>query len=290
MALAALCGLWSTAGAETVTRKEALPVAKEFMRQAGRVADSEPKVVYNGQRLTTDRLFFPFYVFNFPDSDGYVIVSAENKGYPILGYSLEGNFNPAKITDTLKGVLQEYARDIEYIRYDPRIPEKAISAWRDIPATVSETLKEGTAGEADYFRYVGEGWDGLVMRHRSTEFSDLGKMRETVGKEPEETPFSFFEKIVSEEKAEREARERDYERKLIPTDPVITSDGAGHFRIVTPEAVTLGRLYDVAGGMARRESYDSGEVNVSLDGLPAGIYILQLTGENGIHYEFKLLK
>ena len=73
--------------AETVTQKQAKAVAQQFFNKAFGRTMPQPKYVYNGRRLTTQRLFVPFYVFTLP-TQGYVIVSAENKAFPILGYSL----------------------------------------------------------------------------------------------------------------------------------------------------------------------------------------------------------
>ncbi|MDE6272837.1 MAG: Spi family protease inhibitor [Muribaculaceae bacterium] len=127
------------ASAETVTQKQAQKMAQQFFNQAYKEQTAPVKMVYNGKRLTTDRLFTPFYVYNQPRG-GFVIISAENKTFPILGYSLKDNFDPDALTDTEKGWLQSYAHDIELIRYDSRVPEEAIEAWRDYPAYVVNLL------------------------------------------------------------------------------------------------------------------------------------------------------
>lgn len=140
LVLMTLLPVFSNASAEIVTQKQAQKMAQLFFNQAYKENVAPVKMVYNGKRLTTDRLFTPFYVYNQPRG-GFVIISAENKTFPILAYSLKDNFDPDRLTDSEKGWLSSYARDIELIRYDPRVPEEAIKAWNDYPQYVIDILK-----------------------------------------------------------------------------------------------------------------------------------------------------
>ena len=141
--LALLSLLPGAAEAETVSRKQALQLATAFFNQAAGRVQAPPRLVYDGRRLTTDRLFAPFYVFNQP-AGGFVIISAENKTFPILGYSLKENFDPETMGDAGRALLAGYAREIEMIRYDSRVPEQAIAAWTDFPAYVASLLEAPT--------------------------------------------------------------------------------------------------------------------------------------------------
>lgn len=127
------------ASAETISQKQSKQLAQKFFDIA--LGESAPpvKYIYNGKRLTTDRLFTPFYLYNGPRG-GFVIISAENKVFPILGYSLKSTFDPDKISDTEEALLRNYALDIEEVRYNPEVPEKAISAWRDYDGYVHDLL------------------------------------------------------------------------------------------------------------------------------------------------------
>lgn len=135
-----LLGAVFSSHAEIVTQKQAQKHAQQFFNQVYKESTAPVKMVYNGKRLTTGRLFTPFYVYNHPRG-GFVIISAENKTFPILAYSLKDNFDPDGLTASEKGWLSSYARDIEMIRYDSRVPEAAIEAWRDYPAYVVELLE-----------------------------------------------------------------------------------------------------------------------------------------------------
>ena len=127
------------AGAETVSQREAKRIAVKFFNAAYGQVMAEPRYVYNGKKLTTDRLFSPFYVYNCP-AGGFVVISAENKAYPVLGYSLSETFSPDKMGKATVALLKLYASHIENIRYDASIPHEAIQAWQNIPEYIHAML------------------------------------------------------------------------------------------------------------------------------------------------------
>lgn len=137
--LICLCLAVGQLKAETVSQKQAKRIAQQFYNEAYGQVMGEPKLVYNGRRLTTNSLFPPFYVYNLP-AGGFVVVSAENKAFPILGYDLKDNFDPDHINDTLKELLRLYALHIEYIRYDSSVPFEAEQAWINLPQYIADVL------------------------------------------------------------------------------------------------------------------------------------------------------
>lgn len=134
---------YAPAAAETVTQPQAKAIASQFFNAANGQYMVEPTMVYNGRKLTTQRLFVPFYVYNHP-SGGYVIISAENKAFPILAYSTSGKFDANAVSDDTKSILTSYARDIELIRYDDRVPYEAIAACGDLPHYIDNLLNART--------------------------------------------------------------------------------------------------------------------------------------------------
>lgn len=138
--LLCLLGLASfIAQAETVSQKQAQEMARLFFNEVAGKVTAPPKLIYNGRRLTTNRLFNPFYVYNNP-MGGFVIISAENKAFPILGYSLKDSFDPEIMGETEKALLASYAREIELVRYDSDNVPQAERAWIDYPRYVKEIL------------------------------------------------------------------------------------------------------------------------------------------------------
>ena len=126
--------------AETVSQKQAQQQAQLFFNEAAGRVTPPPKLVYNGRRLTTDRLFNPFYIYN-NSLGGFVIISAENKAYPILGYSLKDKFDPDGIGETELALLKSYASEIELVRYDSQPVESAVKAWQDYAGYVDSIIK-----------------------------------------------------------------------------------------------------------------------------------------------------
>lgn len=126
--------------AETVSQKQAREMANMFFNEAyGRVT-APPNLVYNGRKLTTNRLFSPFYVYN-SSLGGFVIIPADNKAFPILGFSLKESFDPDRLGDAELALLSSYALEIEMVRYDTQSIDATVGAWQNYPNYVSSVLK-----------------------------------------------------------------------------------------------------------------------------------------------------
>ena len=160
--------------AETVSQKEASHVATLFFNAVNRNVMAAPKMVFNGRKLTTGRLFSPFYVYNHP-TGGFVIVSAENKAFPILAYSRSDIFDPNKIDPDLKSLLSLYANHIERIRYDSTVPEKAIAAWGNINAHIADVIfahsevTDVLVSDADKERILSEAMASRELKDMSSD-------------------------------------------------------------------------------------------------------------------------
>ena len=292
------------AHAETVSRKEANSIAGTFFNAAYGEVTAPPQMVWNGRQLTTDRLFSPIYVYNSPKG-GYVIISGENKAYPILAYSKVRKFDKDKISDDEKAVLKTYAREIELIRYDPRIPVKAMEAWQNIPEYISAVL--ASPYDSDEYRALGEERKDMleslarsgnqILMPSAVEFSlyDPDAYRELtlddVTAADDEIPFKFYEDFIRE--VSRENRERDIKLEEIvsPSRPVVRALGGGHFEISFPENIRMMRIYTI-GGMQMMEKYykETSLMNIDMSVLGSGYYIgLALAGSGNV-FGFKLYR
>lgn len=136
--LAAIIAIVS-ADAETVSQKQAQELARAFFNEAEGMVTAPPKLVYNGRRLTTDRLFTPFYVYN-TMKGGFVIIAADNKAFPILGFSLKDSFDPDRLGETELALLRSYAREIEMVRYTTGAIDATVVAWVNYPLYVKNIL------------------------------------------------------------------------------------------------------------------------------------------------------
>lgn len=127
------------AEAEIVTHAQAMRLAQQFFNEAAGEVTPPVTMVYKGKDLTTNKLFTPFYTFTSPRG-GFVIISADNKTYPVLAYSLAGKFDEKRLLPAQRQLLKAYAMDVERIRYDSRVPEEAIAAWNGFPEYVYSLL------------------------------------------------------------------------------------------------------------------------------------------------------
>lgn len=295
---------FSAMHAETVSRKEANALAQKFFNAAYGEVTAPPQMVWNGRQLTTDRLFSPIYVYNSPKG-GFVIISGENKAYPILAYSTKRKFEREKLTDEESEYLNKYAKEIELIRYDPRLPVSALEAWQNINDYIVRILENPYNSDeyramSDSRKEVIETIDrtgNQIYMPSATEFHyynpedyrDLTLDDVTV--EEEEIPFSFYENFIKEVRNEELQRDINFEELIAPTKPVINVIGGGHFEISFPENIKLMRVYAM-NGMQTMEKYyrDTPVMNLDMGGLGSGYYVALALADSGKVYGFKLYR
>ena len=129
--------LWMGNGAakpvDTLTAKT---VATHFL--AGRNVElsrsaQQARIAYIGQSFdeSNQRSVPCYYIVNL--NQGFVILSADNRIEPILGYSTEGNFNAENIPDNMLAFLDGYSVQIkEYLHDAPASPTEASAKWTSL--------------------------------------------------------------------------------------------------------------------------------------------------------------
>lgn len=299
-----LCMFGSVAHAETVTQKQASQIASTFFNAAYGEYTAKPKMVWNGRQLTTDRLFAPFYIYNHPKG-GFVIIAADSKAYPVLGYSKTSKFDKEKLTDKESELLKKYAHEIELIRYDSRIPERAIAAWQNLPLHINKALHnpydtpEFDALDEDARENL-ESIDrrnNSIMMPSAVEFDIYNPDNyrdytlDDVTAEAEYIPFKFYEDFLAEVAEEERARLAALDEIISPTRPVVANLGGAHFSIRFPINMRMVRVYSMEGSkMLERYFKDTDRVNLDLSALPAGFYAVLALGEDGRVYGLKLYR
>lgn len=99
--------------AAPVTKEQAREKALSFLRHQGRKANVQLVSVVESKRLKVrGAKSEPFYVFNEDDSDGFVIVSADDRTEAILGYGTSGEFDGNNLPDNMRAWLEGYAMQI----------------------------------------------------------------------------------------------------------------------------------------------------------------------------------
>ena len=99
----AVFGLFLGATAHPVDQETAKAIAVKFMK----TSDLETVACYR-----TEQGANALYVFN--TTNGFVIVSADDCETPIIGYSLEGRFDPNNVPVQMEDYLQDFVSRIQY--------------------------------------------------------------------------------------------------------------------------------------------------------------------------------
>jgi hypothetical protein len=129
--LAALVLLGSSAYAGVVVPGTAKTVAANFYSQTTQKQVSNITLVYTEVSATGEPVYF---AYNVNGTEGFVLVSAEDAGRPILGYSTEGNYIVPSATSNpeLNFFMQARKSEIEAIRIQNGQADVAISKeWSD---------------------------------------------------------------------------------------------------------------------------------------------------------------
>ena len=101
--------------AAPVTREQAQQNAMAFMAQRGKaVAVSSLRVA--PMRFSATWTAEPLYLFNIGDNQGYVIASGDDCAPAVLGYSDCGSLDVNTMPENMRGWLDEYASQIQFMR------------------------------------------------------------------------------------------------------------------------------------------------------------------------------
>jgi hypothetical protein len=118
--------------AKQVSENEALSAAQNFFSQStmSGVMKAKPVSGLNLAYTAVDKNATAnlYYVFNCGTTDGYVIVSGDDRAQSILGYSDSGSFDYNKIPENMSWWLSEYQRQLKFLADNPdyeTAPQKA---------------------------------------------------------------------------------------------------------------------------------------------------------------------
>jgi hypothetical protein len=87
-----------------------------------------------------------YYILNDTINNGFVIVSADKRAWPIMGYSTEGSFNEKKQPEAFTAWMENRKKEIESIKKNNLQPDSAtIALWQNLSlksaATNSTTVE-----------------------------------------------------------------------------------------------------------------------------------------------------
>lgn len=99
--------------ARQISEDEAAAIATEFLNSTTVRQTPAKTAVHRAKAPNADTA--PFYVFNADNSQGFVIVSADDRAQRILGYSDKGTFDFNNLPPQLNAMLENYGEQIKNI-------------------------------------------------------------------------------------------------------------------------------------------------------------------------------
>lgn len=122
--------------ADNISVEKAQTVAMKFMQSCGipQTRSEQLRMAWDGEsRMTRGQQEPAFYVFDLQGGQkGFVIVAADDRAMPILGYSFETGFDERNIPLAMRGHLNDYRKEINHLRQQNAVAcEEARQAWKE---------------------------------------------------------------------------------------------------------------------------------------------------------------
>lgn len=114
--------------AREVSPQEALSAARDFL---GTSAPRKAAPAVLNQSSINDAAQ-PYYLFNSTDSEGFVIISGDDRAPKVLGYSDSGTIDPSNLPPQLKAILARFAEGID------KLPDVKHKSWSKAPTRSEE--------------------------------------------------------------------------------------------------------------------------------------------------------
>ena len=101
--------------------------ALRFVTQRGKTLSAKPVPARAARRIaSTASEDSRYYIFDTEDDGGFVVVSADDRTVPILGYTDSGHYDEAQLPEALCALLDRYAEEIAGLdasETDVQVPE-----------------------------------------------------------------------------------------------------------------------------------------------------------------------
>ena len=132
-----LIALFTWAG--DVSLNQALSVAKTHFAAEKRLSLNAVHTTLANQKNYVDAsgtTHTAYYVVNINQTQGFVIVSGDDKTIPVLGYTDKGSFDAHNLPNGLKKLMFAYAKEVKHIAQDVHVAATASiqSTWQDLIA------------------------------------------------------------------------------------------------------------------------------------------------------------
>lgn len=111
--------------ATTVTITQAMETARQFAARHHSLRSPQDvpslKLAYVARNIQYD----DYYVFNLGENNGFIIVGGDDIAAPVWGYSEVGAFDINVLPDNMRGWLEDYQRQLQWLRAHPDAARKA---------------------------------------------------------------------------------------------------------------------------------------------------------------------
>ena len=137
------------------------------------------KLVYTSKTSTTKRATSAplFYVFNQVEGKGFIIVSGDDNIKPILGYSLESNFDQDNLSPQVAYWLSEYEKQISYV-VESNVQNTLEKQQWEMISLNQFSRKRGTTAVKPLLKTT---WDQGAFYNDSCPYDNTAKKRVPVG-------------------------------------------------------------------------------------------------------------
>ena len=143
--LVGLSGIF-TAQAEPITREQAQQKAERYLQ--GRTGSRKLAPVVSSRKLAPRRgaaAASPetYYAFNRGESEGFVLVAADDRIEPVLGYTDDGEFDYNAIPDNMRTWLDAQERYVRYLQEHPDYATATVPVHDAIPEMLTTRWNQG---------------------------------------------------------------------------------------------------------------------------------------------------
>ncbi len=135
-----LCSIGSLLYAQSVSINTAKAIAESHLASVSQsqsqlksTASKVKNFQFTSVRATVENSDTLYYILNDTINKGFVIVSADKRAWPILGYSTEGSFNEKKQPEAFTAWMENRKKEIQSIKKNNLQPDGAtVDAWQNL--------------------------------------------------------------------------------------------------------------------------------------------------------------
>jgi hypothetical protein len=154
-----LCSISSVLSAQPVDIHTAITIAEHHLAAISgpslKSAGNKGKnFQFTSVKATVENKDTLYYILNDTINKGFVIVSADKRAWPILGYSTEGSFNEKKQPEAFTAWMENRKKEIESIKRDNLQPDSAtMASWQNL------SLKSASTSSTSVEPLIQTQWD-----------------------------------------------------------------------------------------------------------------------------------